>query len=233
MGSVIESKVDPDGSIAILNVEKGQIYKRQFFSSGNFVGIVSNVTTEKRDNANIATIKINSSDTILSPNNKFRTFSNLKFENTSLLIELSLVFFIFHIIFRNNRLLRKLTVVAVLFSGILWIYKNVVLDQIHQYGGVYNAGTAILVILFSLIYFYHQLNKPESFFVYSLPSFWIVIAILLYKAGTFFLFLYSNSLNQTDLANFYLFDSIFYIIQNILFAVAFLIHEKSNRLVKS
>jgi hypothetical protein len=96
-----------------------------------------------------------------------------------------------------------------------------------MYGELYNGGATLLIIVFSLVYFYKQLNNPENLFVYSTPPFWIVVAVLLYKAGTFFLFLYTNSLSQNEKENFYLFNSVFYLLQNVLLAISFMIPGKT------
>jgi hypothetical protein len=156
-------------------------------------------------------------------------FSTVKLSNILLLVELSLIFFIFYLILKDNTLWSKLTVAAIILTIIFWVYQNIVLDKIDTYGGFYTGGMTLIIIVFSLAFFYHQLNKPENLFVYSFSAFWMVIAILLYKASTFFLFLYTNSLTQIEKANFYLFNSFFYLLQNLLFAISFLIPDKNKR----
>jgi hypothetical protein len=228
-GMVLGSSLQKNRHIAILSVKSGQLHESQLFRAKKFTGIISKLLTKTTKTfQDSVLIEINSDSVTPIANGNFKTYSTLKFANTLLIIDLILIFWIFRMIFRDNRWLQKLTLIAITLSVILWIYRNIFLEQIHQYGGIYNAGTSMLVIFFALIYFYCQLNNPENLFVYASPSFWIVVAILLFKAGTFFLFLYANSLDQHDLANFYVFDSIFYIIQNLLFAIAFLVPEKNR-----
>jgi hypothetical protein len=120
-----------------------------------------------------------------------------------------------------------LTLWTIVLFILIWIFRNILLDKLHVYGELYNGGATLMILIFSLVYFYKQLDNHENLFIYSTSPFWIVIAVLLYKAGTFFLFLYTNSLSQNEKMNFYLLNSVFYLIQNLLLAFSFLIPRKS------
>jgi ABC-type dipeptide/oligopeptide/nickel transport system permease component len=86
---------------------------------------------------------------------------------------------------------------------------------------------AIMVIVWSILFFYEQLTKPadgNQLFLYSSPSFWIVTAYFIYFAGTFFLFIYSQGKNiksDTEFENQYnLIHGVFVLIKNILLSMA-------------
>ena len=97
------------------------------------------------------------------------------------------------------------------------------------------AVLAILVIIWSIIFFYEQLTKPtdsNQLFLYSSPPFWIVTAYLIYFAGTFFLFIYSQHRNLDPGTEFFiqysLINGVFRLIKNILLSVAMFTKPENN-----
>ena len=97
------------------------------------------------------------------------------------------------------------------------------------------AALAILVIVWSIIFFYEQLTKPTDvtqLFLYSSPSFWIVTAYLIYFAGTFFLFIYSQHKKIEPGTEFFiqysLINGVFRLLKNILLSVAMFTKTDSN-----
>ncbi len=120
-------------------------------------------------------------------------------------------------------------VVAIL----MWLLNNLVIGTIFVYDAYYNGGSTIAIIFLALAFFYLQMNKHDNLFIYDSPVFWIISAILIFKAGTFFLFLYLGTLKQEEQDSFYIIHSIFSVIKNLLFAVAFLKPQKASNTVYS
>src|SRR5690606_7537286 len=52
----------------------------------------------------------------------------------------------------------------------------------------------LIIICFTIFYFYEQLVLPQQNFIYSSFRFWIILGILIYSTGTFFFFLQSDKL---------------------------------------
>jgi hypothetical protein len=224
-GTIVRAETINDHQQAALQITKGRLHEGEFFSSNTFAGSVSKIVS---DNGDTMVIELNGNSAQLSPGNAFQVYSTIWLSNILRVIELSLIFLLFHLILKDSKLWSKVTLWTIILSVIVWVCRNILLDNIHTYGELYNGGATLLIIVFSLAYFYKQLNNPENLFVYSTPSFWIVVAVLLYKAGTFFLFLYTNSLSQNEKENFYLFNSVFYLFQNVLIAIAFMIPAKTH-----
>ena len=88
-------------------------------------------------------------------------------------------------------------------------------------------GVSCIVILFLCIfYLYEQVKDPENLFLYSSPNFWVVVALIIFFSGTFFLFIYSqNSLkgNAEFQHYFDLINSSFNLLKNLIFSIAFII----------
>jgi hypothetical protein len=83
---------------------------------------------------------------------------------------------------------------------------------------------SIVIILLCIIYLAMQIKGSQNLFVYSTSNFWIIIAFLIYLAGTFFLYLMTETMfnNKTFRIQYSVINSTFNILKNILFAVAML-----------
>jgi len=90
---------------------------------------------------------------------------------------------------------------------------------------------AILILFYSIYYLFEKIKKPDTLFLYSIPSFWIVVGLIIYFSGTFFLFIFSqnNFNNPAFKSTFSLINNSFIILRNLLFAVAFLIKPEKSK----
>ena len=84
----------------------------------------------------------------------------------------------------------------------------------------------ISIIILTIFYFYEQINKAQSSVVYNQPSFWIVAAYLIYSAGTFFLFIYIDSLHRNDQQKYYVLNYLLLIFKFILLSIAMLMKNE-------
>jgi len=78
----------------------------------------------------------------------------------------------------------------------------------------------IAIFLFSFFYFFEQINDTENLFVYNTPSFWGVLGILIYLAGSFFVYISANSISLQQLLQYWIITNIASIIKNIFFVIA-------------
>ena len=81
----------------------------------------------------------------------------------------------------------------------------------------------IAIIIFTMFFFYEEISAPNTTFIYSTSQFWAIVGILIYSAGTFFLFLYSDSITKEEWEKFSIINFIFTIIKNICFSIAVVI----------
>ena len=93
----------------------------------------------------------------------------------------------------------------------------------------------LIIIGFSMFYFYEQLKNPQSLFLYSTPNFWIVVGLIIFFAGNFFVFIYAQSNSESiEFKNtFGLINAILSFIENILFLIAFIIARQQSKTIKS
>ncbi|MFT3825257.1 MAG: hypothetical protein QM731_15145 [Chitinophagaceae bacterium] len=85
-----------------------------------------------------------------------------------------------------------------------------------------------LVIVSALLYFFEEINQPNTTFIYSSFQFWAIVGILIYSTGTFFLFMYSQALSYEEWSKWEIINYVFTWIKNMCFSVAACLPKKSN-----
>jgi hypothetical protein len=225
-GTIISTKHNNSSHIVDLHSEKGTIHKGQLFVSDTFRGIINSVRINATEH-NRLSVEIKENSENLQNGQKYRIHSNLHFENVALLVESIFFFVFFYFAFITDRRWKSITVSIMLLAILMWLINNVFIGTIFVYDTYYSGASTIAIIFLALAFFFLQMNKQDNLFIYDSPVFWIISAVLIFKAGTFFLFLYLGTLKQEEQDSFYIIHSIFNIIKNLLFAVAFLKRQKS------
>jgi hypothetical protein len=109
--------------------------------------------------------------------------------------------------------------VLALFIVIFNIFFN---EGILEYPSVSNAVLSILLISFSLMYFYQLLYRQEFIHIEKQAFFWINASVLFYYSVTIFLFMLYKKLSNDQIGQYYIINSITNIIANILFTIGLL-----------
>ena len=91
----------------------------------------------------------------------------------------------------------------------------------------------ILIIFYCILFFYEQLKTPEISLVYSSKRFWIIIAILLYFAATFILFVSTAYMTEEERRSYWSIALIANIIKNILLCIAFTLNSSIKNIITS
>ena len=88
----------------------------------------------------------------------------------------------------------------------------------------------ILILIFSFYYFYEQMNDfATSTFIYNKPSFWIIVGMMLYLAGSFFIYIFANKAHNDLLDKYWFLTYLFYILKSILFFIGILFYAKQSK----
>lgn len=86
----------------------------------------------------------------------------------------------------------------------------------------------LILICFTLFYFFEQLVEPQDKFVYTSFRFWIILGILIYSTGTFFFFLQSDKLSDDQWKDWSLINYFCTILKIIFFSVAILMKKENS-----
>jgi len=118
-----------------------------------------------------------------------------------------------------------------LFSLIAYYYYTYfIIKQFSVLDSIPIGIETILIFIFSFFYFYEQLNHTTNLFIYNEASFWGVLAILLYLAASFFIYIFANQISIQELNKYWIITNIGVILRNIFFTVA--IYIQANESIK-
>jgi hypothetical protein len=79
--------------------------------------------------------------------------------------------------------------------------------------------STILILIFSFYFFFEQMNDTQSLFIYSKYIFWFITGIMIYLAGSFFIYVSANHVEKSIRETFWLFTNVFYVVKNIFFGI--------------
>lgn len=89
----------------------------------------------------------------------------------------------------------------------------------------------ILILIYSFYFFYEQMNNVKGSFIYNQYSFWITTGIMLYLSGAFFIYILANHIEQEMLRKIWYLTNAFYVLKNIFFGVAIMLHIKKKTFI--
>lgn len=135
--------------------------------------------------------------------------------------------YFFYLIIRKRSLRRAIiigSIILALTSLTYYVYTYYyaygILRRTVHLDSVPIAIETISVFLFSFFYFFEQINDTENLFVYNKPSFWGVLGILIYLAGSFFVYISANLISLKQLLQYWIITNIASIIKNLFFVIA-------------
>ena len=126
----------------------------------------------------------------------------------------------------NRRLLQIASLFFVLSAVLNLVFNFSQSSNVRVFDTLPISISAITLIIFCIIYLFEKIQSPEIGFVYATPNFWIVVGIMIYFAGTFFLFLQYSELSVQEQDNFWIINWICIILKNIFFSIAFYLSDK-------
>lgn len=88
----------------------------------------------------------------------------------------------------------------------------------------------ILVLVFSFCFLYEQMNESKDQFIYQDYRFWVILGMMTYLAGSFFIYIYAEQFNIEEWKKYRFLTLVFYILKNIFFTIGIIVHARhSNR----
>lgn len=142
-------------------------------------------------------------------------------------VEFSLFSFLFFKIIESKNFRKGMIVISALI-GIYLLY-DLFSSTYNSFDSVPSGITSLVFLIYCISYLFEKVQDPTSLFLYSSPTFWVVVALIIYFAGTFFPFIYAQShmLEDKFVSEYDLIHDPLYIIKNLLFAFAMLIKDKT------
>ena len=128
----------------------------------------------------------------------------------------------------EHKTIKKILVFISLSFVVFCIYQ-ILAGTTKVFDSLQTSIGSIVLIAFCIVYLYEQINKPQLSFIYSTPQFWMVMAILIFLAGTFFLFVFAANLPKQEADKYWVINHLSNILKNILFSVAILVYGKKPK----
>lgn len=143
-------------------------------------------------------------------------------------VEYSLFAFALYTLIKNAAF-KKIILISCVAYLVFWIIYNFFFKS-PGIDSVPIGIETILILVYSFYFLFEQMNDTSNLFIYSKYSFWVIFGILLYLAGSFFIYIFSNQLlsegKSDEVAKYWVFTNIFSILKNIFFVIAIILNAK-------
>jgi hypothetical protein len=140
---------------------------------------------------------------------------------------------IFYLILKNEVAKKALIILAVIFL-VVSVF-DLSQSRAESFDSLPAVIECLILIGYSILYFYEELKDTTSLFLYTTSTFWVVVGIILFFSGSFFIFIYAQ--NNSHLpgfsTTFQVIMGISALIENILFLIAFIIAKTESKTIKS
>jgi hypothetical protein len=133
-------------------------------------------------------------------------------------------YFIFYSI--RNHFFRKLIKTFSLFFSV-FVICYYTFGRVQHIDSIPIGIETILILIYSFYYFYERINDiTNSTLIYNQHTFWIVVGIMIYLGGSFFIYIFANRVEVEILEQYWFLTYLFYILKSILFFIAFIFYHK-------
>lgn len=149
-----------------------------------------------------------------------RNMNNMFLYHIFSIVELAFVCFMFREVIHSKKI-RKAIPYLLAFFVLLFILNTVFLEGMDSWNSNSSSIEFLIIICFSLIYYFELANSDDILSFATNPFFWIVSGFFVYCASctVVFAFYKLNALKSGNFAlNYWMFQIIMYLIKNILFA---------------
>ncbi|RZK04412.1 MAG: hypothetical protein EOO46_16645 [Flavobacterium sp.] len=118
-----------------------------------------------------------------------------------------------------NRKVKKIVIFAGIVFLLLSIFISFVFNGAHIIDSVQIGVETIFILVFSFYYMYERMNDTSTLYVYSTFSFWTVTGMVLYLSGSFFIYIFADSLPKADVHKYWIVTNILSILKNLFFTI--------------
>jgi hypothetical protein len=87
----------------------------------------------------------------------------------------------------------------------------------------------ILLLSFSFYFLYERTKDTTTLFIYNTYQFWVILGIVLYLAGSFFIYIFCNYLSPSEVRKYWVVTNCFSILRSLFFVLAIIYNSKPPR----
>jgi hypothetical protein len=139
--------------------------------------------------------------------------------------------YLFSLLLKNKKFQKAILILSILFLFVVILNYNSGKSQAIDSLPI--GIETILILIYSFYFLYEQMNIVDDSFIYNRFQFWIVIGLMVYLGGSFFIYIFANTVDDKILDSYWFLTYVFYIIKNIFFIIAMVLHLKETKLKRT
>ena len=87
----------------------------------------------------------------------------------------------------------------------------------------------IIILCFSFYLLFELINNPNVLFVHMDYRFWVILGILLYMSGSFFIYILADTIEARELRRIWPITYLFYIVKGVFFTISILVYKRQSQ----
>lgn len=128
---------------------------------------------------------------------------------------------IFYLILKNKAYKKTILILSCFFT--VFEIAHCLLIKSGRTDSIAIGVESILIFIYIFLFFWEALNNPKGEFIYSHYGFWMVIGLLIYLGGSFFINLLANSISKEEFDKYWYLNYIADTVKTLFFAIGLLI----------
>jgi hypothetical protein len=128
---------------------------------------------------------------------------------------------------QNNKSKVILLFLSICFS--VFIIISTISFKIRRLDSISIGIESIIILTFCIYLLFEMLNSVRDMFIYYDFRFWIIIGIVLYLAGSFFLYIFDETLSPNQRNHIWFLTWVFYIIKALFFSLSIIVSLKRSK----
>lgn len=123
----------------------------------------------------------------------------------------------------------KLSLVIIVSLFVIFLLTYTFTDSFKTFDSIPIGIETILMLFFSFYFLYEQMNNPKEPYIYNDFRFWIIFGFAIYLGGSFFIYIFADQIERSELKKFWFLTHVFYILKDIFFAIGIIVHSKKSK----
>lgn len=127
---------------------------------------------------------------------------------------------------RNEKIRKLLILISILYFLFSIYYALTV--KIKTIDTIPIGIETIIILCFAFYFLYERMNEPAIDFIYTDFRFWIMLGMIIYLAGSFFIYIFSDQVDRNLFNKYLSLTYVFYALKNILFALGIYMYTRKE-----
>jgi hypothetical protein len=144
------------------------------------------------------------------------------------IVEYSVFAYFFSLVINNKIFQKVILLFSVIFLAVVILNYNAGKNQ--RIDSFPIGVETIIVLIYSFYYLYEQMNIVDETFIYERFHFWMVIGIMIFLSGSFFVYIFANQVDYQILLDYWFLTYLFYVIKNAFVIIGIYLYAKEKKL---